>query len=94
VKCPSRILYEDEVDLASGLLYGPIDFNGDGSAHCLRSNMSTKFGVVGFITKFTVWSRASLKGALTEKEFMLATVVRSSTDVSCGVGCKSKIVNL
>jgi hypothetical protein len=32
LKRPDRILYEDEVDLASGLLHGPIDYERDSSA--------------------------------------------------------------
>jgi hypothetical protein len=31
LKCTDWILYEGAVDLASGLLHGPIDFNRDGS---------------------------------------------------------------
>ena len=30
LKRPDRLLYEDEVDLASGILHGPIDYDGDG----------------------------------------------------------------
>jgi hypothetical protein len=45
-----------------------------------------------FITKFAVWSGGALKLLLTEMEFMLATVVPSSTVASCGIGCRSKIV--
>jgi hypothetical protein len=30
LKRPDRILYEDEVDLASNLLHGPIDYEGEG----------------------------------------------------------------
>ncbi len=32
LKCADWILYEGEVDLASGLLYGPINFDKDGSS--------------------------------------------------------------
>ncbi len=41
------------------------------------------FGVLGFVEEFALWSGGgALKFALTEVEFMLAAVVRSSTVVS------------
>jgi hypothetical protein len=44
LKRPGRILYEDEVDLASGLLHGPINYERDcltlSELACLERNVS------------------------------------------------------